>query len=179
MAVSVFISTSLLAQAAQNKKYTFYIVRHAEKDTGNNPAISAAGMKRAGDLFRVLKKKKIDLVLVSQYRRTGMTGDSVRIYKKIDTVQYVADANGELLFKKINSLPGNIKNILIIGHSNTLPSIIRKAGVQGFTKKEIPDYEYDNLFIVKINKGKAFLKSRKYGTVSVKPVKTKEMNVLQ
>jgi len=174
-----FTSTTLFAQASQNRNHTFYIVRHAEKDTGSNPAISAQGMKRAQDLYRVLKNKKIDLIMVSQYRRTGMTGDSMRIYKNIDTLHYMADADGTLLFKKINSLAGNFKNILIIGHSNTLPSIIRKAGVQSFTPKEIPDHEYDNLFIVKVKNDKAVLKSKKYGPASVIPVNSAKMNPLQ
>lgn len=179
MVAALPVSINVAAQAASNKNHTLYIVRHAEKDTGSNPAISAQGMTRAGDLYRVLKNKKIDLILVSQYKRTGMTGDSVRIYKTIDTMQYVADADGMLLFNKINSLPANFKNLLIIGHSNTLPSIIRNAGVQSFTMKEIPDHEYDNLFIVKTKKEKATLKSKKYGNASVKPVKATTMSISQ
>ena len=160
-------------------KRTFYIVRHAEKDTGNNPAISAAGKKRAGDLYRELKNKKIDLIFVSQFRRTGMTADSLRMYKKIDTVHYIADASGELLFKKINERAQSAKNILIVGHSNTLPAIIRRAGVALFANKEIADHEYDNLFIVKQNKGKAVLQAKKYGVASVLPAKVSQMNLSQ
>ena len=55
-----------LVAAQDTFKGTLYIVRHAEKDTGNNPALSVAGQKRAGDLYRALKDKKIDLILVSQ-----------------------------------------------------------------------------------------------------------------
>jgi 2,3-bisphosphoglycerate-dependent phosphoglycerate mutase len=179
LASALFIYDALSAQSLATKKQIFYIVRHAEKDTGTNPAISITGMKRAGDLYRVLKNKKIDLIMISQYRRTAMTGDSMRIYKKIDTVYYTADTTAELLFKKINLFGGKAKNILIIGHSNTLPAIIRKAGVNDFKMKEIPDYEYDNLFIVKRQKGRVVLKSKKYGTVSVAPAKAAQMNILQ
>ena len=146
-------------------KRTLYIVRHAEKDTGggNDPAISAIGRERAGDLFRALKKKKIDLIFVSQYKRTGMTADSLRIYQHIDTVQYAADVTGDKLFEKIHLRAGKAKNILVVGHSNTLPGIVRKAGVAGYTVKDIPDNEYDNLFIVKQRKGKATLQQKKFG----------------
>jgi 2,3-bisphosphoglycerate-dependent phosphoglycerate mutase len=176
---ALFIFDVVSAQNSAIKNQIFYIVRHAEKYTGTNPAISIKGMKRAGDLYRVLKNKKIDLIMISQYRRTGMTGDSLRIYKNIDTVYYTADTTGESIFKKINPFAGKAKNILIIGHSNTLPAIIRKAGVKDFMLKEIPDYEYDNLFIVKRQKGRAVLKSKKYGEVSLPPQKNATMNISQ
>ena len=160
------VSALALAQPASDVKRTFYIVRHAEKDTGNNPAISTLGKERAADLYRKLKGKKIDLIMVTQYRRTGMTGDSLRIYKKIDSIHYAADATGEMFSKKISTLSARYKNILVIGHSNTVPTIIRQAGVKSFMLNELPDNEYDNLFIVKTKKGQAMLQSKKYGVPS-------------
>ena len=149
-------------------KRTLYIVRHAEKDTvgGNNPAISTPGKQRAGDLYRQLKGKKIDLIMTTQYRRTGMTADSVRIYMKVDTLQYRADATGDDFLKTLNEKAGNAKNILVVGHSNTLPALIRKAGIASFTIKELPETEFDNLFVVKQKKGMAFLQQKKYGKPS-------------
>ncbi len=178
LALTLFIIDAVMAQRPSLKNHNFYIVRHAEKDTGSNPAISKKGMIRAGDLYRELKDKKIDVIFISQYRRTGMTADSLRIYKNIDTVYYTADTTGESLFKKINSF-GKAKNILIIGHSNTLPAIIRKAGVKNFMLKQIPDDEYDNLFIVKQKNGRAVLKSKKFGAASLPHGKTAPMNISQ
>jgi phosphohistidine phosphatase SixA len=176
----VFIITPVLfGQTNANMIRTFYIVRHAEKDTGSNPAISLIGRKRAGDLYRKLRHKKIDLIFVSQFRRTGMTADSLRLYKNIDTLHYLADTSADLLFQKINSLTTKPKNILIIGHSNTLPAIIRKAGIQGFMLKEIPDDEYDHLFVVKKRKNRAVLKSKKYGEYSLPASKALSMKLLQ
>ena len=171
--------TLIYGQNTNCNNHTFYIVRHGEKDTGSNPVLSAKGKKRAGDLYRVLKEKRIDLIFVSQYQRTAMTGDSLRIYKNIDTIHYTADATAEALFKKINSLSCKQKNILIIGHSNTLPSIIRRAGVNNYTPKEIPDYEYDNLFVVKQKRKKAILKKKKFGIVSVLSDKSVQMKISQ
>ena len=37
-------------------KTNLYFVRHAEKETGNDPALTEKGKKRAGDLMRYLKK---------------------------------------------------------------------------------------------------------------------------
>ena len=173
------ISAYLQAQLPSTIKRTFYIVRHAEKDTGNNPAISAAGRKRAVDLFNELKRKKINLVMVTQYRRTAMTGDSLRIYKNVDTIHYLADATGESFLKKVNSLPARYNHILVIGHSNTLQGIIKQAGVADYPARDIPDNEYDNLFIVKIKKGKAVLQSKKYGLPSPPAANNIRMNISQ
>ena len=154
-------------QAQVKGKKTFYIVRHAEKDTGNNPAISAAGKQRAGDLYSVLKNKNITLIMATQYRRTGMTADSLRIYNKIDSIQYAADATGDKLLEAVQTRTGDAKNILIVGHSNTLPAIIRKLGVSSYTIKELPETQFDDLFVVTIKKGKATLQQLKYGKATL------------
>ncbi len=167
LAAALLNAGKTTAQTFSGKR-TLYIIRHAEKDTvgGNNPAISIIGKERAGDLYRVLKKKKIDLIFVNQYKRTAMTADSIRIYKNIDTIMYVPDLTGDKLFERINAKAGKAKNILIVGHSNTLPGILRKAGISSFVEKELPDNEYDNLFIVTQKKGNATMKSKKYGKLS-------------
>ena len=117
--------------------------------------------------------------MVTNYRRTGMTGDSLRIYQNVDTLRYGADVSGEMFLRAITNLPARHKNILVIGHSNTLPGIIRQAGAKEYTAKEIPDNEYDNLFIVKRNKGKAALQSKKYGLPSLPAANNIRMNISQ
>ena len=175
----ICISTCVQAQLSPTIKRTFYVVRHAEKDTGTNPAISIAGRKRAADLFKELKGKKINMIMVTQYRRTAMTGDSLRIYKNVDTVHYVADAIGESFLQKVKTLSPKYKNILVIGHSNTLQGIIKQVGVADFSAKDIPDNEYDNLFVVKTKKGKAVLQSKKYGLPSLPAANNTRMNSSQ
>src|SRR5258705_13439446 len=78
-----------------------FIVRHAEKETGNDPLLTPAGNKRAGDLMRALQNEGIQKIYVSQFRRTQNTGDSLRIQLKIDTVHYAADT---LCDKLINTI---------------------------------------------------------------------------
>ena len=150
-------------ESKSSKNVTYYIVRHGEKAPGNNPPLSKIGQERAGDLYRKLKNKKIDLIFVSEYPRTGMTADSLRIYQQIDSVHYKADLTGKDLFEKIEERRGKAKNILIVGHSNTLPGIIRRAGISSFTLKDIPDAQYNNLFIIKVKKGKTKMKQKVYG----------------
>jgi phosphohistidine phosphatase SixA len=160
-------------------KTTIYLVRHAEKEKGDDPLLTAAGNQRAGDLMRALKRKKLQRVYVTQYRRTQMTSDSIRIQLKKDTIHYKADTTGSDLLQKMTAHNDFGKSILVIGHSNTIPAIIRKLGVTNPAIPDIPDDEFDNLFVVTIIKDNAILHKKKYGIRSVKTVAQKTMQPLQ
>jgi broad specificity phosphatase PhoE len=143
-----------------------YLVRHAEKDTGNNPPLTATGFKRAGDLMRTLKSKNIQRIYSTPTRRTMQTADSLRLLQNTDTLLYKADTTGEGLFAKITAAGDAGKTILIVGHSNTVPKLIRKLGVTDYWVKDLPDNEFDNLFLITYKKKKAKLKAMKYGAAS-------------
>jgi 2,3-bisphosphoglycerate-dependent phosphoglycerate mutase len=149
-----------------NHKSTIFMVRHAEKQAGNDPALTKEGNMRAGDLMRKLKNEKIKRMYVSEYKRTWQTADSLRIQFGIDTVHYLADTSCIDLFNAITKHGDWDKTILIISHSNILQKIIYKLGVTGFPQQNIPDNEFDNLFMVNFKKNKAKLKLVKYGKPS-------------
>jgi phosphohistidine phosphatase SixA len=143
-----------------------FIVRHAEKEKGSDPLLTAAGNKRAGDLLRTLQHWGIQKIYVSKFRRTQNTADSMRIQLGIDTVHYIADT---LCYELLNSIMHHKdfgKTILVVAHSNTIPQIIRRLGVTDHPYGDIPDHEYDNLFLVTYKKEKAKLKKMKYGAAS-------------
>lgn len=162
----IFIHTISFGQNNSLNGSTIYLVRHAEKDTGNDPALSKAGNERAGDLYRQLEHKNIKKIYFTQYRRTRLTADSLQQYQRIDTGSYKADATGDDLLLRLIADSTKPNNILVVGHSNTIPAIIKKLGVKDFDAKDIPDNEYDNLFIVTIQNDQASLKKLKYGKLS-------------
>jgi phosphohistidine phosphatase SixA len=143
-----------------------FIVRHAEKETGKDPLLTAAGNARAGDLMRILQNEGVQKIYVSQFRRTQNTADSMRIQLKIDTVHYAADTLCDDLVNTIMEHSDFGKTILIIAHSNTIPQIIRKLGVTDYPYGDIADNDYDNLFVITYKKKKAKLMVMKYGTKS-------------
>lgn len=152
-----------------------YLVRHAEKATtpADNPVLTEDGNKRAGDLMRKLQDKNVKRIYVTQFSRTQMTGDSMRIQLGIDTVKYLAEENGNDLFAKILSHRDAGKTILIIGHSNTVPDYILKLGVSNYPTANIPDKEFDNIYLVYYKRTfpffgryKAHVKKGKYGAAS-------------
>ena len=164
LAAIAFQNTSCAQQEPAVTK--IFIVRHAEKETGNDPALTAAGNARAGDLMRTLQSENIQKIYVSQFKRTQMTGDSLRIQLHIDTVHYAADTLCDNLINTIMEHRDFGKTILIIAHSNTIPQIIRKFGVTDYPYGDIPDNEFDNLFVITYKKEKAKLKKMKYGGTS-------------
>jgi phosphohistidine phosphatase SixA len=156
-----------MAFAQQEPAVTkIFIVRHAEKAAGNDPILTAAGNARAGDLMRKLQSEGIQKIYVSQYKRTQNTGDSLRLQLKIDTVHYAADTLCDKLISAIMEHGDFGKTILIIAHSNTIPQIIRKFGVTDYPYGDIPDNEFDNLFLITYKKEKAKVKVMKYGAKS-------------
>jgi broad specificity phosphatase PhoE len=170
----IFSQNTANAQTPQgiSAKTNIYFVRHAEKESGNDPALTENGKRRAGDLMRYLKDKKIIRIYVTQYKRTQNTADSMYLQLGIDTIHYQADENGIDLFNKIAAHGDFNKTILIVGHSNTIPDYIKKAGVVNYPQANIADTEFDNIFRVYYRRSfvfsrlKAHVGTSKYGTLS-------------
>lgn len=158
----LLVANSLFAQQ-ENAVTRLFIVRHAEKETGKDPVLTSRGIKRAGDLMRALQNEGVQKIYVSQYKRTQMTADSMRIQLGIDTVQYTADTICDNLVTAIMEHRDFGKTILIVAHSNTIPHILRKFGISDFPAGDLPDEEFDNLFLVTYKNEKAKLKRIKYG----------------
>lgn len=133
---------------------TVILVRHAERADGGAPAtgaamqgnpdpeLSAAGKARAQTLAAMLKDAGITSIYVTQYIRTR------------DTAKPLADALGltpEVVnSREMDALVAKIKaqksgHVLVVGHSNSVPAIIKALGGPDVT---IADDEYDNLFIL-------------------------------
>lgn len=164
--VAGFSLTANARQRAVLPDGIFYVVRHAEKDTGRNPVLTEAGKKRAGDLYRRLENSNITQIYSTNYARTKMTGDSLRLYQKIDTIHYAADTTGEGLSRQLQNNFKKNTSVLIIGHSNTVPAIIRKLGVVDYFVKELDEKQFDCLFIITIKAGHVSLQREVYGEKS-------------
>jgi broad specificity phosphatase PhoE len=143
----LLLALALPASAQQ----TVFIVRHAERaDTGSglkpandaDPDLSAAGRARAESLATVLKDAAIASIYTTELKRTQQTaaplakslGLSITTVKATDTPALVA---------QLKSAKGNI---LVVGHSNTVPAIVKALGVT--SPVTVADDEFDKLFVV-------------------------------
>ncbi|NUO65449.1 MAG: hypothetical protein HOQ30_15380 [Gemmatimonadaceae bacterium] len=148
---------------------TVYLVRHAEKaDTTSDPVLSEAGTRRANALADSLARTTIDAIVTTQLQRTKLTADAVARRAGITPVVIPAggplDAHAAAVAGTVlNRFAG--KTVLVVGHSNTVPAIVRALGVS--EPVTIADPEYDWFFVVKVQPdGRATLVRSKYGEPS-------------
>lgn len=128
-----------------------FVVRHAERADAasgaspmmaSDPDLSEAGRTRAQSLATMLKDAKIAAIFVTPYRRTRQTAEPLAKALGIETtVIEPKDAAG--LIEKVRGVKGNV---LVVGHSNTVPDVLTRLGVADAPK--LDDTEYDNLFVV-------------------------------
>jgi broad specificity phosphatase PhoE len=145
----LFISATLFAQTETQTK--IYLVRHAEKNTDNpkdsDPLLTAKGTERALALSEVLKGTSLNAIYTTDYKRTRATAIPTAENQKIEIQLYDAKnlktAAAAILKNNTN------KNILVIGHSNTVLEMIEAMGGKK-PIKNIDDQDYNNLFLLVI-----------------------------
>jgi len=122
-----------------------FIVRHAERaDDSSDTVLSSEGEARARSLARLLRDAGISAIFVTQYRRSAQTAKPLADQLGIEsTVVQARDISG--MVAKIRTEHAN-EAVLAVGHSDTVPAIIRALGCR--ESIEISTDEYDNLFVV-------------------------------
>lgn len=126
---------------------TVVLVRHAEKvDDSRDPRLSEAGEERAQELARVLADVQFDAVLSTPFVRTRETGRPVaaQVGVPITETPVTAAYASDLAARLRTDYAG--RTVLVVGHSNTTPDVMRALGVPDV--QAIADNEYDDLFIV-------------------------------
>jgi 2,3-bisphosphoglycerate-dependent phosphoglycerate mutase len=161
---ALLISPSVLTAATDCHGGTVVLVRHAEKETtdpnDNDPPLRGVGVARAKELSWLLQDAGIDQIFISERRRTQETAAPLaeRLELKPEAIKR-ADTS---------TLPARIRNefcgqeILIVGHSDTVPELIKALGIE--KAPEIADDQYDFLFILRWSKhDKSTLLTLRYG----------------
>jgi broad specificity phosphatase PhoE len=158
---------SILAASCKSTN-NIYLVRHAEKSTepANDPHLTKEGKQRAETLKDLLKNKNINAIFSTQTNRTIQTTTPLGRLISIPIQHYGNDSLPGFLQSVISSK----KNVLIVGHSNTLIPMIGSLNLP-YAIKNIADNDYDNLFIIKVKGGKAIKITET--TYATKPTKGK------
>ncbi len=125
---------------------TVILVRHAERlNASDTTSISEEGISRAQSLAQVGRSARISRIYVSDKLRTLQTAAPIASLLGIAPIEIRANA--------IKSYVDSVKahrgeQILIVGHSDTVPLIMAKLGV--VNPPTIASDEFDNLFIVTV-----------------------------
>lgn len=138
---------ALAAQAS-----TVILVRHAEKgDTTADPPLSAAGEERARALAAVLVRVPLAAIYVSEYRRTALTAAPTAtragLAPTIVPVRRDPGAQANAIADAVRHLPRS-SAALVVGHSNTLPGILRALG--GPEIPDLCDAEYATMLVLEL-----------------------------
>lgn len=141
-----------------------YVVRHAERlDQSTDTPLSKAGLQRAQALADSLKNKNIERIFGTKYQRNRqtaqvvcqVTGKAYEVYEPHPT---------DVIVQTVEKV--GHKNVLVVGHSDTVLEIVKGFGVTP-TKTKIESADYDNLFVItvkkKFGKTKKVLEERTYG----------------
>lgn len=126
---------------------TFILVRHAEKEIGIKPALTAAGQARAEKLAFMLERVDIDAVFSSPTKRTEMTAGPTAEHHGLEITNYDPSLLQEFARDLKRLYHG--KTVLVVGHSNTTPALANYlAGTNTFTRFD--ELDYTNYYVVTI-----------------------------
>ena len=150
----------------------YYIVRHAEKETAsegttmntpNDPPLSAAGRVRAIELRETLKGKGIEHIYSTNTIRTITTAQPLNELRSATTIG-IYNTRDSLDFFILELKAIKKGNSLIVGHSNTVDDIVNKLCGEVKVPGDLPDSEYDNLYIVTKKGNRMKFENKTYGT---------------
>lgn len=132
---------TLLPGLAAAEPSAIYLVRHAEKMAeGKDPDLTPQGRVRAQHIAAILHRAGITAIFSTPTARTRQTAAPLAQRTGL-TVQLYDPRAPLALVEKVHALNGAV---LVIGHSNTLPELVKLFG--GAPGSEIADDEYDRLY---------------------------------
>jgi broad specificity phosphatase PhoE len=140
---------------------TVILVRHAEKATTppSDPPLDAAGQARALVLAHVAGSSEPAAIYVSEFRRTKETVAPLARKLQLVPIQHAAADAAGLVSAIQSSWSG--RTVVVCGHSNTVPAIV--TALTGQPMADIPDAQFDNLYVVVAEGGAGTVTHLKYG----------------
>ncbi len=164
--VSLFMSFFISAQKREKVEGVdnpsgnlVFLVRHFEKQTSDtlnkqlkDPSLTERGEARAQALAAFLAEKNITSVFSTNYKRTLQTatptaeqfGINITFYDPSELANFTA---------KLKTLASAGKgNILVVGHSNTTPQLLK---LLGGPDKALSEDDYGDLFFLALVDGKS------------------------
>lgn len=133
------------AMAHATETFTIYVTRHAEKVPDQvDPGLSNKGQQRANNLAIMLKHTKLEKVLSTKYKRTQETAAPVAAQFNLPVTTYAASDSEDLA----KALLTEQRNALVIGHSNTVPTLVKFLGGDDF---ELSERDYGDVFMLQFH----------------------------
>ncbi|NMH59989.1 histidine phosphatase family protein [Alteromonas ponticola] len=137
--------------------YDVYLTRHFEKQSQSaDPELTAKGHWRAKQLINLLEDAEIARIYSTQYLRTQQSVAPIAKQLNLEVEIYPAD--------NLQALADQIKtkqlNVLVVGHSNTIPPLISLLGGKS---KAMAEEDFGELFKLQIVEGEVSSSSQLVG----------------
>ena len=145
------VAAILLGAVACSSTFpTVLLVRHAEKGPGRDPDLTGEGRRRAIALVEPAREAGVVAAFHTPYKRSVQTAEPVAEILGIPLipVDYAPGKESEHADEIVRIIQERFagKTVLVIGHTTTIPEILKKLGVSAV--RQIPESEYGTLFVV-------------------------------
>lgn len=135
---------------------TVILVRHAEKVSADEDAeLSNRGRRRAEELAHVLGGLEVDAIYSTPFKRTRHTAaplaEALGLEVAITPIETTIGDHIEEMVRRIRT-EHHGETVVVVGHSNTVPLLLRQLGVD--PPPEISEIDYDNLFFLVLSPGR-------------------------
>jgi phosphohistidine phosphatase SixA len=143
---AALLVVAFAAEAASAHKAIF-IVRHAEKASSTDPdtPLAMQGEDRALKLASILRNADVTHVFVTDKKRTVQTAQELVDQRALAAPVVVPATDTTALVDRLKTVPKDAV-VLVVGHSNTIPAILKGLGVAG--EVTIKEDQYGRIFVV-------------------------------
>jgi broad specificity phosphatase PhoE len=150
----LFSAACVTTRPAGPEVTTVYLVRDGEKSAADandpNPTLTAGGRARAEALAAKLRSAGVTHIISTQWTRTRETAEPLASQLGL-TTEIVPTTDSDFANRTAAAvLRHRGATILVVGHSNTIASVIAALG--GPQLPDLCDSEHSNLFVMKITK---------------------------
>jgi broad specificity phosphatase PhoE len=143
------ISAAVLLACGVQAQQSIILVRHAELGDASGVAakavpLSSEGQARAERLAQMLERSHVTAVYATDFERTRATAAPAAKLLKHDVMVLSQDDPREFVERIRKDHANDV--VLVVGHSDTVPGIIKALGVREDARFDKQDF--GNLFIV-------------------------------
>jgi len=142
----VFVALMAFTGAA-HADGTYFVVRHAEKQDGDNPILTHKGVKRAAHIAEMLTGEPIVQVYSTLTYRTIMTATPTAASKGLEVILF----DTEDLAGFADMLKAKSGTYLIVAHSSSTPDLA--SLLSGTTQPKLAETDFEQIFKVVIKDG--------------------------
>jgi len=149
---SLVVLFAALALPSLSLAQTVFVVRHAEKISESDQRLTDAGRERATRLAKMLSAAGIRAIYATDTERAKDTAGPLAERLHLVVTTYDVGAGMAKGAPDATAFAAQLRRdhpndaVLVVGHSNTLPAILKALGCQ--EEVTIAAQQYDDLFVV-------------------------------